>query len=91
MTIASFYLSDAEAARLRKRVGNITVQIATHDVVVPTFMQEALANLVGARKLYVEGGHMLDTVETERFWRDTMEHFAEAGEGGWGCGCGLFS
>jgi hypothetical protein len=87
MTIASFYLSDEDAALLKKRVGqHITVQIATHDVVVPTFMQEQLAGLVGARKkLYVKGGHMLDTdtVEEERFWRDIMEHFTEAG-GEWG-------
>ncbi len=123
MTIASFYLSDEDAARLKKRVPLITVQIATHDVVVPTFMQEVrwglslsllcvhavplcsksntkqnnnnnnnkppkvLAGLIGANKLYVEGGHMLDTVEKERFWRDTMEHFVEAGE--WAvCGAG---
>jgi hypothetical protein len=89
MTIASFYLSDEDAARLKKRVPLITVQIATHDVIVPTFMQESLAGLIGARKLYVEGGHMLDTVEKERFWRDTMEHFVEAGEWGvYGAGGG---
>lgn len=67
MTIASHWLSDAEAQLLRKRVGTITVQIATHDVVVPTFMQETLANLLGANKTFVEGGHMLDTVR--RAWR----------------------
>lgn len=91
MTIASFYLSDADAALLKKRLGHVTtVQIATHDLVVPTAMQEALAGLIGARKLYVEGGHMLDTVEQGKFWVDTLEHFAESsGEwaammcGGW--------
>lgn len=62
MAIASHYLSDDDAHLLRKRVGHVTVQVATHDVIVPTFMQEALANLVGARKLYVPGGHMMDTV-----------------------------
>lgn len=62
MTITSHWLSDAEAQLIRKRVGTITCQIASHDVVVPTFMQEALANLLGANKTVVEGGHMLDTV-----------------------------
>lgn len=83
MTIASFYLSDEDAALLKKRVGHVTtVQIATHDSVVPTVMQEALACLIGARKLYVEGGHMLDTIEEEKYWENTLEHFAEASE--WG-------
>jgi len=71
MVLASHHLRDQD----RNLAGKITVQIATQDRIIPTHKQEALAQALQARRIVVDGGHMLDSLEPETYWADVMRHF----------------
>ena len=78
MVLASHHLRDQDAeTRRRHLAGKITVQIATRDRIIPTHKQEALAQALQARRIVVDGGHMLDSLEPETYWADVMRHFIE--------------
>lgn len=78
MVLASHHLRDQDAAIIRRHLpGRISVQIATQDRIIPARNQEALAQVLQARRIVVGGGHMLDSLEPEAYWRDVMKHFIE--------------
>ena len=78
MVLASHHLRDQDAETLlRHLAGKITVQIATQDRITSTHKQEALAQALQARRIVVDGGHMLDSLEPEIYWADVMRHFIE--------------
>lgn len=55
------------------------MQIAAQDRIIPTHKQGALAQALQARRIVVDGGHMLDSLEPETYWADVMRHFIEEG------------
>jgi pimeloyl-ACP methyl ester carboxylesterase len=83
MALASHHLSDQDAEMLHRHLpGKITIQIATQDRIIPARKQEALAQVLQARRIVVNGGHMLDSLEPEAYWADVMMHFVEEEEEG---------
>lgn len=83
MCLASHHLRNQDAETLRRHLpGKITIQIATQDRIIPARKQEALAQALQARRIVVDGGHMLDSLEPEAYWADVMKHFVEEEEEG---------
>ena len=75
MVLATHHLEDSDAALIRNSGVPITVQIATQDRIVPPPRQQVLATLLQAKSILVEGGHMLDSLNSHVVWEQVLAHF----------------
>lgn len=71
---SSHYLTNEGANRIREANVPITVQIATQDKLIPTKKQQQLAELLNAKTIVFDHGHLGDDDVKKQIYQSIIEH-----------------